>query len=93
MNINDLVKPMVHLNGTGRRSLELQYEKASEALREALEAVAEMVPNARDYYVQSTTAFTEAREQHRARLTKIHEVKADVDALWEHLADSEGPTR
>lgn len=88
-----LVKPTIHLNGTGRKSFEKQYEDASQALNNALEALSEMTPNGRDYYVQSNAAFAEAVVQHRARMAKLIEVKAEVDALWEHLVDSEGPQR
>jgi hypothetical protein len=93
IDIDTLIKPTIHLNGSSRKSFEREYEAASEALSKALEALSEMTPNGRDYYVQSNTALTEAVTQHRARMAKIVEVKAEVDALWEHLVDSEGPQR
>ena len=90
INTDTILKPTIHLNGTGRRALSTQYENASEALRHAIEVIAEMGPNGRDYYPQGDDAFYKARDQFCAQLAKVNEVKEYVDALLEHVVNSGG---
>lgn len=90
MKIDELQKPTVHLNGTGLASLGRQYREASEGLRKALDAMGPMSPNGRDYYPQGPGAFHLAVEQHVARIAKVREALAEVDALWDYLAN--GPS-
>jgi len=74
--------PTIHLNGTSRESLLYDLSGASDALRIAIEELAETAPNARDYYVQSDPeAYRKARTEHEARMAKLQEVRADLEAI------------
>jgi hypothetical protein len=52
--------PTVHLNGTSGEDLLDQYGSAVEAVREAIDAVCDTGPNARDYYVHGADAVLAA---------------------------------
>ena len=76
-----MVKPTIHLNGTGATTLIAGYEDALAAMRVAIEKMADAGPNARDYYVQNLAAFTQARQEHQARLTALRQVQDDMMTL------------
>ena len=73
--------PTIHLNGTGSADLLAGYESAMDALQRALSALSQCGPNARDYYVQSPEAYTEARDQHYARAARLQSVLDETTAL------------
>jgi len=81
-----MVTPTVHLNGTSRQALLEGYVAAARAVREAMEAVQAAAPNARDYYVQGPAEWGLAQKEHRARLEKLEEVRAELEALAEEVA-------
>jgi len=78
-------KPTIHINGTSRKALEDALADANVALGRAIEAIAETAPNARDYYVQTGNTFNEAVSEHHARIAKLTDVLADIQALYEHV--------
>jgi uncharacterized NAD-dependent epimerase/dehydratase family protein len=78
-----LTVPTVHLNGTSRHDLAAGYETAYVAVGEALDAVQEVCPNARDYYVQDNTAFSKAAADHASRIQRIKTVQAELLVLFE----------
>jgi hypothetical protein len=80
-----MIKPTIHMNGTSKAALARGYDKASNALRDALEAMSAAGPNARDYYVQDPAAFTRAAEEHEARCAKVREALAEIDELLVHV--------
>jgi hypothetical protein len=51
----------------------------------AVESVYSINPNARDYYVQGDSAFTQARKEHEARLAALKSVLADLNQILEHI--------
>ena len=53
--------PTIHMNGTPLHALQEANQKACDAIREAVEALAQAAPNGRDYYPQSADAIHEAR--------------------------------
>ena len=73
--------PTVHLNGTSGEDLLDQYAGAAEAVREALDAVCDAGPNARDYYVQGPDAALTAQREHEARVASIKRVRDDLAAI------------
>jgi hypothetical protein len=81
-----MMKPTVHLNGTGAERLLEQYTEAGRAVQEAIDALAGAAPNARDYYVQGPDAFACAAREHAARATALRGVLADLEALALHVA-------
>ena len=79
--------PTVHINGTSKKALLEQISKANHALIVAIDALVEMSPNGRDYYL--TDNFKVASAEHRARIAKIFEVKSEIMAIGEAIADQE----
>lgn len=80
-----MITPTVHLNGTSRADLDKQYEDAYRALGEVVDVVQRAAPNARDYYVQSPDAYTQARDEHVARLKKLQDVRDEMLTLFESV--------
>jgi hypothetical protein len=77
--------PRLHLNGTGQEMLVSGYAKARRATQAAETALAEIEFNARDYYVISDTAYSEARAKRTEMFAKLHEVQAYLHAHLEEL--------
>lgn len=75
--------PTVHLNGTARQELQEQLLGAIHAVDAATAALCKAAPNARDYYVKSNVAAMLAAAEHRARLGKLAEVKAELHTMME----------
>jgi FAD/FMN-containing dehydrogenase len=73
----DYPLPTVHLNGTGRETLHNDYSRAQDTVEAAIQAVAEIEFNARDYYVQTDPdAYNKARAKRTEMLDKLREVDA-----------------
>jgi hypothetical protein len=81
--------PTIHMNGTSLRHLQEANEKASGAIREAIEALAQTAPNGRDYYPQSNEAIHDAMEEHWARMNRLQLVRLELEHIGEYLADEE----
>jgi len=71
--------PTIHSNGTSKEALLAQVDAAHSALRNALEALSMMSPNARDYYPQGHAAFSVACQEHEARLAAVRKVWLDIE--------------
>jgi len=82
-----MIKPSIHRNGTSADTLLDSYVVAGQKIRDALEALDDATPNARDYYVQGDGAFDAAMAEHRKRINCLRGVLADMQALAEHCAD------
>lgn len=80
-----MMKPTLHLNGTSREELQRQLDAASDACREAMQALMAAAPNGRDYYPQGYDALGEAFREHTARLQKLADVRNDIEVLREHV--------
>lgn len=83
-----MMKPSIHLNGSPASRLAEAYLEAGSALYKAMRALEETAPNARDYYVQSDTAYSVAQKEHRERLLKLQSIINDMQELHEHCEDS-----
>jgi len=79
--------PTVHMNGTAGEDLLDQYAGAVETLREAIDAVCDAGPNARDYYVQGADAALAAQREHETRVAAIKRVRDDLAAIVEGIQD------
>lgn len=79
--------PSIHLNGSSQQSLLDSVCSAGEAVSAAINALYDMAPNARDYYPQGPTAYPTARADHDARIAKLQDVRRELEALAESIAD------
>ncbi len=77
--------PTVHLNGTSGEDLLDQYGSAVEAVREAIDAVCDTGPNARDYYVQGADAALAAQREHETRVKALKTVRDELVAIMEGI--------
>jgi hypothetical protein len=82
-----MILPSVHLNGTGRTMLLDGYKEAYEKLQEFKDSFHTIEFNARDYYVQSPTAFSEARTQRDSQLNAVRRLMEYLEAHLTHLAE------
>jgi len=80
--------PTLHLNGTSRERLADDYGTARTALRNALAAIEDAAPNARDYYPQGNGAFTQAQAEHASRVARLASVLSELGELQLHVADT-----
>ena len=76
----NLTVPSVHLNGTGRKTLQEDYFRAYRALDEAIEAFYKIEFNARDYYIQEDGAFYKARTERDCELQRFAQIKEYLEA-------------
>ena len=80
----NLTVPSVHLNGTGRKTLQEDYFRAYRALDEAIEAFYKIEFNARDYYIQNwyeeDGAFYKARTERDCELQRFAQIKEYLEA-------------
>jgi len=83
---DELIAPLVHLNGSGKSYLEYRLSQASDALNGAYSAMREVCPNGRDYYPLGPVAMARAEREHRSRLERLDAIKAEVDAIAEAVA-------
>jgi len=84
-----IVFPTIHLNGTSIDRLIEDIETAIRALGAAIEAVCDAGPNARDYYPQGPTAWPAADDAHRARITKLREIREELHAIHMNICDQD----
>lgn len=77
-----LAIPAIHSNGTSRDGLLDPLREAHDAISAAIKALAKTSPHGRDYYVQPGDPTQTAIAQHRARLTKLHEVQEEIGKIW-----------
>lgn len=83
-----MLKPTIHNNGTSKTELLEQLTKAIHSIYEAIDAVVKAAPNARDYYTQGEGAFSQAREEHRARVTALKNVGEEIESILVHVVDA-----
>jgi ABC-type transporter Mla subunit MlaD len=81
--------PTVHLNGTSADELVEQLCAVSNKLVDAIYALRGAAPNGRDFYPQGPDALNKAIAEHSARVTKLLDLKAEIDTLAEKVADQE----
>jgi hypothetical protein len=77
--------PTIHLNGTSRADLQSGWDNAAEKLHDFMEAFGSIEFNARDYYVQGPSAWTEASDARYDINRKIREIRDYIDAHRAHL--------
>ncbi len=86
-----IIAPIVHMNGTGKNGLTEPIDAALDAIRTAYEMLKQCGPNGRDYYnhPQAPQAMEQAQREHRNRLLSLHNLSAELEALWTAIEDGE----
>lgn len=80
--------PMIHLNGTGKTSLQSEYREALKALHQAQEALQKATCHPRDFYpYEDPDAFEKARAWRADQHHKLHEVEAYLTAHLAHFCE------
>lgn len=80
-----IMLPLVHMNGTGHRTLTEDYDAADETLENFIRTWGDIEFNSRDYYPLGDHAWTEARDARDAINQKIRDIKDYIQAHREHL--------
>ena len=79
--------PTIHTNGDTKDTLYHQCGVALEAVRLAVAACREMVPNGRNYYPQGDNAFSDALIEHCDRVVHLTAVERDLEVMLDGIAD------
>jgi hypothetical protein len=79
-----MTKPTIHLNGTNKKFLYAQYDKAHTATVCAVAALRDCSPNGRDYYPQGALALRTADTEHSDRIARLEAVANELMELMEH---------
>lgn len=80
-----MTHPTIHLNGTHPKDLLEAAQKASEALREALDKLSVCCPNGRDYCLPKSDSFKDAVEWHQSRMDRIQSVLNEIYELADEI--------
>lgn len=83
-----MTTPTIHLNGTSRDALIESRSRVYDALRNTLDAMKEMAPNGRDYYVDpDPDAFESARRLHERRGQVVLDLMAEIESEMDAICD------
>lgn len=81
-----MIIPAIHINGTGRLALAEQYAQAALAIDDAIKALIEAAPHARDYYIQQDPdAFRKAVAEQESRVARLREVREELIRLHDSV--------
>lgn len=84
-----LSAPSIHLNGSSADALIEQLTGAGRALRDALRALDDAAPNARDYYLQGDgDEFGKAMREHLSRVERVRSVMEEITSIDEHVMEA-----
>jgi len=82
------ILPTIHSNGTSPEDLRDKATTAGQRITDALAALSETSPNARDYYPQGEGAYKEALEAHEKRFRALCTIRDDMAELAEWCQDT-----
>jgi hypothetical protein len=90
-----LTYPLVHMNGTSAEGLKKDWCEAHRTLQQAYYKIRECAPHMRDYYPMADAAgkFTAARNEHDARLQRVHDIMDEYEALADEVDRQERDRR
>ena len=88
MTTTDLQLPLVHLNGTGIKTLTEGYDDADDTLQGFIDSFGSIEFNARDYYPLGPEAWEKAVDARSEINQKIRDIKDYLDAHRAHLYSS-----
>lgn len=83
-----MILPTVHSNGTSREQLVQLRLDVVAPLRVAISALQMACPHARDFYTQEAEAYDFARGVWQGRMTKLHDLRAQLEAEALAIQDS-----
>jgi hypothetical protein len=83
-----MMLPTIHMNGTSSNELLESYCDAISAMHAALEALARVAPNGRDYYPQGPDACALADSEHGDRKHALIKVMNELQVLAEHVSSN-----
>ena len=84
-----LIAPRVNLNGDTKQSLQQSLIDACHAIKEAQAKLRDTAPNARNFYVIGTDAYSRARNEHMDRAERLQSVYDDLFDLFEAIDDGQ----
>lgn len=76
--------PTIHLNGTGAKTLRDEYYEALKALNNLHDVLAATTCNARDFYPQGDSAWSDARYERAEAFAKLSDIEDYLNAWIEH---------
>jgi hypothetical protein len=79
--------PRLNLNGTSADELLSQIDSAIFALNKAATAMREAAPHGRDYQTIAPGAYSDARQEHEERLSRIATLIGEYKAIYKNIAD------
>jgi hypothetical protein len=79
--------PTVHLNGSHAEGLREEAHRAMCAIGDAISAVGDMGPDARDYYPQGPNVASVARRDHDGRIARLRSVLEEISAIYDGIDD------
>lgn len=77
--------PRIHLNGSSAGALQAGYRDVWDALTELSKAMQDAAPNARDYYVIDSGAYSRARAEHEEQMAALGRMRRHYRDLMEGL--------
>jgi hypothetical protein len=80
-----IMLPTIHTNGTGPRTLYVDYSTARLAVIDSIKRLEMMEFNSRDYFMHGMDAWKKAQAQHRARLNQLQSVADELEQIAEHV--------
>ena len=83
--------PLVHRNGTDGGELLRQVTGAGAKLWEAIKAMENAAPNARDYYPKEDGSFRRAEQEHRSRIAEQERLAQGYAPKWPELFGQDQP--
>jgi hypothetical protein len=79
--------PTVHLNGSHAEGLRDEAHRAMRAIGDAISALGDMGPNARDYYPQGPDVASMAQRDHEDRIRRLRSVLTEIAAIHDGVDD------
>jgi hypothetical protein len=83
-----MMRPTIHSNGTPQSALLDAHCTAMNAIRDAIEALAEIAPNGRDFYPQGEGALGIATREHIDRCQALRSVLGELEEIAEYICDA-----
>ena len=86
----EIITPIIHMNGSGKRALIDQLCAAYRAVQDAMDALRQASPNGRDYYLEPGR-LQKAEAQYQTRCESLKAVaeslEAEADAIQTQYPD------
>lgn len=84
-----MIPPIIHLNGTGKETLEAEYETAWRAVKAARDAVGNITVHGRDYYVSDDPKALQKAQEARADMwRRLYTMADELQSVRIHLSQS-----